>query len=52
MKSIYSFSKDITIFIVAHRLETLQQCNLILEVKDSNIISYSNIDEFSRLNQQ
>ena len=33
MKSIYSFSKDITIFIVAHRLETLQKCNLILEVK-------------------
>ena len=52
MESIYSFSKDITIFIVAHRLETLQKCNLILEVKNSDVVVYSNIDEFSSLNHQ
>ena len=38
MKELYSLDKNLTIIIVAHRLDTLSQCDLIFEVKKKKII--------------
>lgn len=43
MESIYSLGKEITIFIVAHRLSTLKECDFIVEImgaKGIKIITY------------
>lgn len=37
MDEIYKLSKDLTIFIIAHRKNTLQKCDMILEIKNGNI---------------
>ena len=42
MKELYSLDKNLTIIIVAHRLETLSQCDLIFEVKNKKIIKIKN----------
>ena len=46
MQSIYAYSKNITIFIIAHRISTLAECNIILEVKNKSINTYTSIEEF------
>jgi ATP-binding cassette subfamily B protein len=38
MKELYDLNKNLTIIIVAHRLDTLSQCDLIFEVKNKKII--------------
>jgi len=42
MKELYSLDKNLTIIIVAHRLDTLSQCDLIFEVKNKKIIKIQN----------
>ena len=37
LKELYSLDKNLTIFVVAHRLDTLSQCDLILEVKNKKV---------------
>ena len=51
MESIYKFSKDITIFIVAHRLDTLKECDLIIEVKNNNVILHSDLNTYLQKNK-
>ena len=46
MNSIYSLSDELTIFIVAHRLSTLKNCNQIIELENGFVKSigpYSNL---------
>jgi ATP-binding cassette, subfamily B, bacterial PglK len=38
MKELYNLEKNLTIIIVAHRLNTLSQCDVIFEVKKKTII--------------
>ena len=37
---------DITIIMIAHRLETLKKCDYILEIKDKKLIKHRNIEEY------
>ena len=37
MEELYSLDKDLTIVIVAHRLNTLKDCDIIFEVKDKKV---------------
>ena len=37
MEELYSLDKDLTIIIVAHRLNTLKDCDIIFEVKDKKV---------------
>jgi ATP-binding cassette subfamily B protein len=47
MQEIYNLDKNITIFIVAHRLSTLKNCNHFFEVGNKRIIEHSSFDEIS-----
>ena len=38
MKELYSLDPNLTIIIVAHRLNTLNDCDFIFEVKDKRVI--------------
>lgn len=38
MKALETLDKDITLFIIAHRLTTLKNCDLILEFKGNHSI--------------
>jgi ABC-type multidrug transport system fused ATPase/permease subunit len=38
MEELYSLEKNLTIIIVAHRLNTLSKCDVIFEVKNKKII--------------
>ncbi len=42
MRELFNLDKDLTIIIVAHRLNTLQECDQIFEVKDKKIIMKEN----------
>jgi len=47
MKSIDSLSKDLTIFIIAHRITTLKNCDIIISLENGNIVrtgSYNQIN--------
>jgi ABC-type multidrug transport system fused ATPase/permease subunit len=37
MDSIYELDKDLTIFIVAHRLSTLKKCDRVIEITDGKV---------------
>ena len=37
---------DITIIMIAHRLETLKKCDYILEIKDKKLIKHNNIKDY------
>ena len=37
MKELYSLDKDLTIIMVAHRLNTLKDCDVIFKIKDKKI---------------
>ena len=38
MDELYQLDEDLTVVIVAHRLNTLKDCDLILEIKDKKIL--------------
>ena len=40
MKSINGLRKNITIIMIAHRLQTLENCDYILEIKNKQLIKY------------
>lgn len=44
MKSIYNLNQEITIVIVAHRLTTIRQCDLIIKLKDGEVDKIGNYD--------
>ena len=37
---------DITIIMIAHRLETLKMCDYILEIKEKKLIKHNNIEDY------
>ena len=41
IKSIYEIRDDLTIIMISHRLNTLQNCDRILEIKNGSIVSNS-----------
>lgn len=47
VESINNLDKNLTIFIIAHRVSTLENCDLIVEVKDMNI----NITSFKEISK-
>ncbi|MEA9601103.1 ABC transporter ATP-binding protein [Polynucleobacter sp. MG-28-Ekke-A2] len=49
MQAIEGLSKDLTIFIIAHRLTTLKKCDRIIELKNSKI---SNVSTYASLVSQ
>ena len=38
MNSIEKLSQDVTIFIIAHKLETLKNCDKIIKIENKNNI--------------
>jgi ATP-binding cassette subfamily B protein len=45
MRAIEALDKDLTIFMVAHRLTTLRGCDTIVELKDGRVARVSTYDE-------
>ena len=43
MKSIYNISEDITVIIIAHRLNTLKKCDVVLSIENGIITSSNNL---------
>jgi ATP-binding cassette subfamily B protein len=46
MEAINGLSKELTIIIIAHRISTLMNCDNIFEIKQGQIISHGNYDDF------
>jgi ABC-type multidrug transport system fused ATPase/permease subunit len=49
MEAINNLSKDLTIIIIAHRISTLKGCDQIYEIKEGNIISHGNYNNFTKV---
>ncbi len=47
MQTINSLSKDITVIVIAHRLTTLQNCDLIINLANKNIDSICTFDKLN-----
>ena len=45
VKAINNFKSDKTMIMIAHRLSTLKDCDVIYKVKDGRIIEYGDYDE-------
>ena len=48
MQNVQRLNKDITLFIIAHRLTTLKDCDVIIELRDSRIIWTGSYDQISK----
>ncbi len=46
LKNIIINNPQITVIMIAHRLQTLKNCNYILEIKNKKLIKYKNINEY------
>ena len=46
LKNIISNYPSKTLIMIAHRLQTLKECDYILEIRDKNIIKHKSIDEY------
>ena len=47
MESIDSLSKDLTILIIAHRITTLKNCDLIISLEDGSIVNKGNYNDIN-----
>ena len=47
MESIDSLSKDLTILIIAHRITTLKNCDLIISLEDGKIINKGSFNDIN-----
>jgi len=45
MEAIDSLSRDLTIILIAHRLSTVQHCDVIFEIEKGKIIAHGSYDE-------
>ncbi len=52
LKNITDNSPEITVLMIAHRLQTLKNCNYILEIKNKKLIKYKNINEYKSKNKK
>ena len=50
INNIISNNPKITIIMIAHRLETLKNCDYIFEIKDKKLIKHNNIKEYKSIN--
>ena len=46
LKNIINNNPKITVLMIAHRLQTLRNCDYILEIKNKNLIKHKNINEY------
>ena len=46
LQNIIDYNPEITIVMIAHRLQTLKNCDYILEIKNKTLIKYQNIYEY------
>ncbi len=46
LENIINNNPKITVLMIAHRLQTLQNCDYILEIKNKKLIKYQNISEY------
>jgi ATP-binding cassette subfamily B protein len=51
MNAIYDFSGKLTMLIIAHRLTTLKNCNLIVELSEGKILRVGTYEEVIQLRQ-
>ena len=47
MESINSLSKNLTIFIIAHRITTLKNCDVIISLENGNIVNAGSYNEIN-----
>ena len=52
MDAVYNLSKKITIVLIAHRLNTIKNCNEIFLMDQGEIIANGNYDELSKNNKE
>ena len=52
METLYSLNKDITIIIIAHRLDTVKNCDNIFLLENGEIKSQGNYNELSQKNKK
>ena len=48
MKEIDAFDESLTIFIIAHRVSTLKNCNIVLEIKDGLVTVNNDFDQINK----
>ena len=46
LQNIIKNNPKITVIMIAHRLQTLENCDYILEIKNRKLIKYENINEY------
>ena len=46
LKNITNKNPEITVIMIAHRLQTLKNCDYIIEIKNKKLIKYQNISEY------
>lgn len=51
MDSIYKIASDITVLIIAHRLNTIKECDMIYYMDDGKIIDYGNYEALMNSNK-
>ena len=46
LQNIINNNPKITVIMIAHRLQTLEKCSYIIEIKNKKLIKYHNINEY------
>ena len=46
LENVINNNPKITVLMIAHRLQTLENCDYILEIKNKKLIKYQNINEY------
>lgn len=50
MDAVNKLRKDLTIIIIAHRLNTIKNCDIVFNLKNGQIIEYGTFDELFNFN--
>ena len=50
LKNIVNNNPKITVLMIAHRLQTLKNCDYILEIKNKRLFKYQNINQYKAKN--
>lgn len=52
IKNILNSNPNLTIVMIAHRLETLKNCDYILEIKDKKLTKHNNLNDYKSIKKQ